>query len=116
MAKLIKDIVLINLLAAAVVFVLSRYVAAFKANHIEDYLFFIVIVLWALARLMWTGGIYSKTTRLDDAKTDKTYSMVKGHDFDGEQQTHYRQNYQTGFMLFIAGLPALLACIVIYLI
>ncbi len=114
MAKLIINVMLINLVAAVVVFVLSQYVDAFTANHIEDYLFFVVIILWALAKLMWTGGMHSKITRIDDAMTDKTYSMVKGHDFDGEQQIHYRQNYQTGFVLFIAGIPALIACVVIY--
>jgi len=115
MAKLIINVLIINGVAAVAVYVLSQYVAAFKANHVEDYLFFMVIILWALAKLMWTGGIHSKTTRLDDAMTDKTYSMVKGHDFDREQQDHYRQNYQTGFVLFIAGIPALIACLIIYL-
>ncbi len=115
MVKLILNVLLINGAAAIVVFVLSQYVTAFNANHIEDYLFYIVIVLWALAKLMWTGGIHSKTTRLDDAMTDKTYSMVKGHDFDAEQQKHYRQNYQTGFVLFLAGIPALIACLILYL-
>ncbi len=40
---------------------------------------------------------------------------AKQSDFDGEQQKHYRQNYQTGFVLFLAGIPALIACLIIYL-
>lgn len=113
MLHLLKTVSLINLAAAALVFVLSQYVAFFNTTHVSDFLFFIVIVIWILAKLMWEGGVHSKTTRLDNARTDKVYSMVKGHDFDKEQQQQYRQNYQTGFVLFIAGLPAFVACLVL---
>ncbi len=113
MLHLLKTVVLINLAAALVVFVLSQYVAFFKATNLIDFLFFIVIVIWICAELMWEGGIHSKTTRLDNSRTDKVYSMVKGHDFEQEQQQHYRQNYQTGFVLFIAGMPAFITCLVL---
>ncbi|NOJ09937.1 hypothetical protein F0233_17250 [Vibrio splendidus] len=78
-----------------------------------DFLFFVVIVIWVLAKLMWEGGVHSKTTRLDDPITDKVYKMVEGHDFDTDQQEHYRMNYQTGLVLFIAGLPAFITCLVL---
>lgn len=113
MFHLLKTVTIINLFAALSVFVLSHYVAFFKATNLIDFLFFIVVVIWVFAKLMWEGGIHSKTTRLDDTKTDKVYSMVKGHDFDAEQQHHYRQNYQTGFVLFIAGLPAFITCLIL---
>ncbi|NOJ05250.1 hypothetical protein F0236_15995 [Vibrio splendidus] len=113
MLDLMKKVALINLTAALVVLALSQFFSFFATTRIVDFLFFVVIVIWVLAKLMWEGGVHSKTTRLDDPITDKVYKMVEGHDFDTDQQEHYRMNYQTGLVLFIAGLPAFITCLVL---
>ncbi|HHI5412177.1 TPA: hypothetical protein ACPXMY_003685 [Vibrio metoecus] len=113
MTELMRKVFLINIVAFLIVFALSNYVPLFATMRPADFLFFVVIVIWLLAKLMWEGGIHSKTTRLDDPVTDKVYKMVKGHDFEEEQVEHYRANYQTGLVLFIAGLPALIGCLVL---
>ncbi|MGF1752158.1 hypothetical protein L4C33_00965 [Vibrio makurazakiensis] len=113
MLDLFKKVVLINLVAALAVIALSQFVPFFATTRLIDFLFFIVIVIWVLAKLMWEGGIHSKTTRLDDPRTDKVYRMVEGHDFEKDQQQQYRMNYQTGLVFFIAGLPALIGCLVL---
>lgn len=109
---LIKKVIIINLIAALIVFVLSRYVQFFKAVSYSDFLFFVVIVIWALARLLWEGGVDMKASRYDDPLTDKVYGMVKDFDFSKDEQNRKKQNYHTGLVLFIAGLPAFLALIV----
>ncbi len=113
MLDLLKKVVLINLMAAMVVYVLSQFFPFFASTRLVDFLFFVVIVIWILAKLLWEGGVHSKTTRLDDPITDKVYKMVDGHDFAKDQQEHYRMNYHTGLVLFIAGLPAFIACFVL---
>lgn len=113
MLNLLKKVALINLVSALAVFVLSEFIPFFATTRLIDFLFFVVIIIWVLAKLMWEGGVHSKTTRLNDPLEDKVYKMVKGHDFDKEQQEHYRMNYQTGLVFFIAGLPAFIACLVL---
>ncbi|PMG38773.1 hypothetical protein BCU97_08160 [Vibrio splendidus] len=113
MFDLLKKVALINLTAALVVLALSQFIPFFATTRLVDFLFFVVIIIWVLAKLMWEGGVQSKTTCLDDPITDKVYKMVEGHDFDKDQQEHYRMNYQTGLVLFIAGLPAFVACFVL---
>lgn len=113
MLDLIKKVLIINLVAALTVFVLSKFVPFFATTQLVDFLFFVVIVIWILAKLMWEGGVHSKVSRLDNPRTDKVYKMVKGHDFDKEQQEQRRLNYQTGLVFFIAGIPAFVACLVL---
>lgn len=113
MVELIKKVALINVLAALVVWLLSQYVDFFRTSYLSDLLFFIVIVLWILAKLMWEGGIHTKTARLDDGRLDAVYKMVKDYDFDQDEKDNQRQNYQDGFVLFIAAIPALIGCIVL---
>ncbi|MCF7360594.1 hypothetical protein L3V23_00600 [Vibrio sp. A1-b2] len=114
MVKLIKHVILINALAMLTVFVLSHYVEQFKTTRFEDFLFYVVVVIWIFAKLLWTGGMHNKNTRIDDAKTDSVYSMVNEHNFEQEEKQHYRQNYQAGFVLFIAGLPALIIALAMH--
>ncbi|KGY14079.1 hypothetical protein NM22_01055 [Vibrio tubiashii] len=111
MVQLLKKVVVINLIAAIIVYLLSQYVEFFKTTRLIDFLFFVVIVIWVFAKLMWEGGMHSKVTRYDNAKTDSVYKMVKGHDFEQDERDNYRKNYQDGFVLFIAGLPALMVCL-----
>lgn len=113
MLDLIKKLVLINIVAALIVFALSKFVPFFSTTQLVDFLFFVVIVIWVLAKLTWEGGIHSKVFRYDNPRTDNVYKMVKGHDFDKEQQEQRRLNYQTGLLLFIAGLPAFITCLVL---
>ncbi|MZI93184.1 hypothetical protein F9817_08240 [Vibrio sp. CAIM 722] len=112
MKGLIKIVFIVNLVAALIVFILSRYVQFFKATSLSDFLFFVLIVIWALAKLLWEGGVESKVSRYDDPVTDKVYGMVEGLDFVEDEQNRNQQNYQTGLVLFIAGLPAFLALLV----
>ncbi|NIY94617.1 hypothetical protein [Vibrio diazotrophicus] len=113
MLDLLKKVVLINIVAALVVISLAQFVPFFATTRLVDSLFFVVIVIWFLAKLMWEGGVHSKTTRLDDPRTDKVYKMVEGYDFEKDQREHYRMNYQTGLVFFIAGLPAFITSLVL---
>ncbi|EHK2924922.1 hypothetical protein J7Y46_004830 [Vibrio parahaemolyticus] len=113
MLDLLKKVFLINLIAALIVVLLSQFVPFFATTKLVDFLFFVVIVIWVLAGLMWEGGVHSKRARLGDLRTDKVYKMVEGHDFDKEQQKNNRMNYQTGLVFFIAGLPAFVTCLVL---
>nr|WP_319536848.1 hypothetical protein [uncultured Vibrio sp.] len=113
MLDLIKKVLLINLVAALTVFVLSKFFPFFATTQLVDFLFFVVIVIWVLAKLLWEPGVYIKASRLANPRTDKVYKMVKGHDFEQEQQDQRRLNYQTGLVLFIAGLPAFISCLVL---
>ncbi|MFA0087445.1 hypothetical protein [Vibrio sp. 10N.261.51.F12] len=113
MVHLLKNIILINGCAALVVLCLSQYIPFFQTTEIVDFLFFVVIVIWILAKLMWEGGVHGKTALVDDPISDKVFKMIKQHDYKQEQQTHYRQNYQTGLVFFIAGVPAFISCLVI---
>ncbi|SJL84514.1 hypothetical protein [Vibrio palustris] len=99
--------------AALIVFILSRYIKVFKATSLSDFLFFVMIVIWALAKLLWEGGVNSEISRYDDPVTDKVYGMVKGFDFGEDEQNRNQQNYKTGLVLFVAGCPAFLALLVI---
>ncbi|MCR9581782.1 hypothetical protein [Vibrio antiquarius] len=113
MLDLFKKVVLINLSAALVVIALAQFVPFFATTQLVDFLFFVVIVIWVLAKLMWEGGVYSKTTRLDDPRRDKVYKMVEGHDFEEDQREQHRMNFQTGLIFFIAGLPAFVTCLIL---
>ncbi len=113
MLDLIKKVLVINLAAAFIVFLLSKFVPFFATTQLVDFLFFVVIVIWILAKLMWEGGVHSKASRLANPRTDKVYKMVKDHDFEKDQQEQRQLNYQTGFVLFIAGIPAFISCLVL---
>lgn len=113
MLELIKKVLLINIAAALIVFVLSKFVPFFATTQLVDFLFFVVIVIWVLAKLMWEGGVHSKASRLANPRTDKVYKMVKDHDFDKDQHEQHQLNYQTGLVLFIAGIPAFITCLVL---
>lgn len=111
---LIAKVVIINLVAALIVFILSRYIQFFKATSLSDFLFFVMIVIWALATLLWGGGVHSNISPYDAPLTDKVYGMVKGFDFGEDEQNRNQQNYKKGLVLFVAGCPAFLALLVIH--
>jgi len=101
--RLLQIVVLINMLAAAMVFGLSHYMPQFQSTHLSDFLFFILVIIWTIAKFTWEGGMYSRHSEFNDEFTDKVHSMV-------EQQhlaTDSNKNYQLGFIFFIAGLPSL---------
>lgn len=116
MYQLLKTVLVVNVIIASMIFALSQFLSTFDAACAADVLFFIVVITWFLAKLSWEGGLYAKSARHDDVFTDSVYSMVKGHDFDEESRQFAAQNYQLGFVLFVAGLPAFIACIVLNLI
>jgi hypothetical protein len=111
--NLLKKVVLINLVAALIVILLAQFVPFFATTQPVDFLFFVVIVNWVLAKLMWEGGVYSKTAHMDDSRTDKVYKMVEGHDFEEDQREQHRMNFQAGLVFFIAGLPAFVTCLIL---
>ena len=112
MKKLLKVVLTVNLITAVIVWGLSQYVPAFSATSLSDFLFYIVIVIWGVAGLTWEGAKESRNWGIDPA-AKKTRSMVSEHDFSSDHHNQQRDNYKFGFMMFIAGLPALLGCIVL---
>ncbi|MBL4830930.1 MAG: hypothetical protein JKY55_13730 [Aliivibrio sp.] len=107
MLELFKVVVVTNLLASFVVYSLSKHVAFFASTATMDFLFYIVIIIWVIARLTWEGGSQSRNWAVDPA-ANKAKSMVSGHDFESDFNEQKKQNYQFGLMMFIAGLPAFL--------
>jgi len=105
-------VLITNVLAALVVLLLSKYIAFFASTSLSDFLFFIVIVIWGIAGLTWEGSNDSRNWELDPA-AKKAKEMVAGHDFGTDSENQKRQNYQFGLIMFIAGLPALLGCILL---
>ncbi|MFT5674314.1 MAG: hypothetical protein ACI808_000229 [Paraglaciecola sp.] len=113
MIRLLKIVFFTNVFASLAVFILSRYVVFFATTHLIDFLFFVVIIIWILAKLTWEGGMHSKTYDIDDRISSRVQSMATEHDFKSEKHEHYRQNYQLGLVLFIAGTPAFIACFIL---
>lgn len=103
MLRLLQIVALINIIAAAVVFGLSHYIPQFQSTHLSDFLFFVLVVIWALAKFTWEGGMYSRHSEFDDEFTDKVHSMVARQHLE----TDLNKSYQLGFIFFIAGLPSL---------
>ncbi|WP_045462627.1 hypothetical protein [Vibrio hyugaensis] len=103
MLRLLQIVVLINAVAAVIVFGLSHFVPQFQSTQLSDFLFFVLVVIWVLAKMTWEGGMYSRHSLLDDEFTDKVHSMVDRQHLE----TDTSKNYQLGFIFFIAGLPSL---------
>lgn len=112
MFKLIKQVAIVNSIAALTVYILSNYVAVFKTTTLVDFLFYIVIVIWIVAKLTWEGGMHSKTYNYDDSASSRVQSMVE-HDVEAEKQRNATQNYQFGFVMFLAGIPAFITCFIL---
>ncbi|MGF1765337.1 hypothetical protein [Aliivibrio kagoshimensis] len=112
MFNLLKVVIVTNLLAVFVVYNLSKHISFFATTEPMDFLFYIVIIIWAIARLTWEGGSTGRSWDVDPA-AKKAKAMVKGHDFDADAHEQDKHNYQFGLMMFIAGVPAFLGCIVL---
>lgn len=113
MKQLVKRVCIVNILAGFVVLVLSQYISAFATTSLSDYLFYTCIIIWGIAGLTWEGSRASTDWEVEQA-TRKTRQMVSGHDFTSDFQQQKRQNYQFGMMMFVAGIPPLLGCILLY--
>ncbi len=104
MKKIALTIVKTNAIAALVVFGLS--LLGLELNHISDYLFFMVIVMWFAAVLL-IGG---KSKEFGSSKAaHEAKGMVSNHDFSN-QADRYLNN---SLIVFIASLPALLGCFIL---
>ncbi|GAB3521185.1 hypothetical protein [Photobacterium alginatilyticum] len=114
MLRLIKFMLVANIIAILSVWLLSQLIVQFSINHPTDYLFYICIVLWGIAGLTWDGGKKSKNYDLDRAER-KIQSMVSGYDVKADKHQQYRENYHFGLKMFISGLPSLLGCIIVSL-
>ncbi|MEH6533563.1 MAG: hypothetical protein V7735_19760 [Photobacterium frigidiphilum] len=112
MKKLLNMVLMTNILAALVVLLLSKYIAFFASTSLSDFLFFVVIVIWGIAGLTWEGSNDSRNWELDPA-AKKAKEMVAGHDFGADFENQKRQNYQFGLIMFVAGLPAFLGCLLL---
>jgi hypothetical protein len=112
MFNLFKVVIVTNLLAIFIVYNLSKHIAFFSTTTPMDFMFYIVIIIWGIARLTWEGGSQSRNWDVDPAAS-KAKTMVKDHDFSSESNEQKKHNYQFGLMMFIAGVPAFLGCIVL---
>ncbi|MGR5150186.1 hypothetical protein ACQKP8_27020 [Photobacterium alginatilyticum] len=112
MGKLIKTVVLVNMLSAVIIFILSNTIDYFATTRLSDFLFFTCIFIWGIAALTWEGGKVSRNYDVDYV-TNKMKSMVSGHDLQAEKHKQYRQNFQFGLVMFIAGLPTFILCVVL---
>ena len=110
MLNLLKVVLITNLLAALTVFILSKYIDFFNSTSLMDFLFFIVIIIWGVAKLTWDGSSQSRNWAQDPA-ANKANKMISGHDFDSDFHEQKRQNYQFGLVMFISGIPAFLGSI-----
>lgn len=100
-----------NLLALAIVYVLQHTVPILSTTHWQDYLFYTCVIFWGIAKLCWDGGKDSSkyTTNVE---VKKAKSMIKGFDFEADRKQAKEENHQFGLLMFFAGIPAFLACII----
>lgn len=106
----------INVVAAVVVYGLSQVVDLFKPQNLCDFLFFITVVIWALA-----GFVSDKS-----AKAQSTISWFDRYTAPVRANGEFRQltkignasaymDEGTGLTLFVAGIPAFAAAFMLYL-
>lgn len=88
------------------------YLDGYSAVDISNFLFFVSIVLWIVAKLSWEGGTQSRNWSVGKAE-QTARSMVKDHDFDKDLQDSRSESFGFGFTLFIAGIPPIIGCILI---
>lgn len=112
MLNLLKVVVITNLLAALTVFILSKYTTAFNSTSLMGFLFYILIIIWGVARLTWEGSSQSRHWSQDPA-ANKTNKMVSGYDVESDFHEQKRQNYQFGLVMLISGIPAFLGSILL---
>jgi len=112
MIHLFKVVLITNILAALVVFILSQYVEAFASTNLMDFLFFIVIVIWGIAKLTWDGSNESRNWSQDPA-ANKAKKMVSEHDFEADAIEQNKHNYQFGLLMFISGIPAFVGSLIL---
>ena len=115
MVNLFKVVIITNILAAIVVFILSKYVEAFASTSLMDFLFYIVIVIWVIAKLTLDSGSESRNWSIDPA-ANKAKKMVTEHDFESDGTEQKRQNYKFGLLMFISGLPAFFGSLILFFI
>ena len=112
MIRFFKVVLITNILAALVVFVLSQYVEAFASTNLMDFLFFVVIVIWGIAKLTWDGNSENRNWSQDPA-ANEAIKMVSEHDFEADAVEQSRYNYQFGFLMFISGIPAFICSLIL---
>ncbi|GGX54621.1 hypothetical protein [Saccharospirillum salsuginis] len=111
MKSLIKHVVIINMIAATGIFLLLRYVEAFKSTHPLDLVLLVVAVLWVLAVFMWSGGNHGKNAQFSEGESYEANSLVGDYDRVGNELENGRLTSQMGFVLFVASLPPLLVLV-----
>ena len=111
MKSLVKTVIIINLIAAAGIFLLTQYVEAFKSTNPLDLVLFVVVILWVLAVFMWSGGSHGKNAQFSEGESYEANSLIGDYDRVGNELENGRLTSQMGFVLLVASLPPLLVLV-----
>ncbi|CAG9001464.1 MAG: hypothetical protein CENE_03484 [Candidatus Celerinatantimonas neptuna] len=109
--RFVRDIILINIVAAFVIWLLSHYLSGFRVNHIGDFCFEMVIVLWGIAIVSWKGATFlRRRERVKTLLKERKLPLLEERKPVPEPDSKLIR-YSSELKLFVAGLPAALVCL-----
>lgn len=109
--KFVRDIILINIVAALVIWLLSHYLSGFRVNHIGDFCFEMVIMLWGIAVVSWKGAAFlRRKERIKTLLHDRNLPLLEKNKPAPEPDSKLIR-YSAELKLFVAGFPAALVCL-----
>jgi hypothetical protein len=114
MKNFLLTVLVINVFLTACCVLMLNYLDDYSAVDVSNFLFYVTIVLWIVAKLTWEGSANSRNWSVGKAE-QTARSMVKGHDFDQDLRDAKSHNFSFGFTLFISGIPPIIGCVLIQL-
>lgn len=112
MKKFLLTVLGINALLSVCCVLMLNYLDDYSVADVSNFLFYVTIVLWIVAKLTWEGGANSRNWSVGKAE-QVARSMVKDHDFDQDLRDAKSHNFSFGFTLFISGIPSIIGCVLI---
>ncbi|NOH99477.1 hypothetical protein [Vibrio sp. 99-70-13A1] len=104
MFRVIKFILICNLVSVALVYGIEKYTGFFGLRYVSDYAFFVVALIWGITALFY---IYSPNAGYGDDRVDrKTTSMVDTSVADEIDDHRFAENTVLCVKLFVSGIPA----------
>ncbi|CAM3855951.1 hypothetical protein [Parendozoicomonas haliclonae] len=110
----LKYLTVANLLSALTVVGLSFFIDAITLAEPGNILIANTVLLWSFAYILFAPGSPSHAVQSNPAalKADASSLHTSG---EADRARFKLENTNTGMLLFIAGLPSFLACLVLFL-
>jgi len=113
MSKLIKTVLIANILSLLIVFALYKKIEFFTGLDIGGFCFYNFLLIWLAAAFTWEGTRYTRGYNLQyNHAVNRTDATVSASDLKAVALKDQSVNYNLGFRLFIAGLPSFLIFLV----